>query len=103
MSVLLEAEPTNRPFATDVPARLDRLITGLAIGGEYAAINSAIDELIPARVRGRVDLAVNSTFWLGAILGAGLSVVLLDPSLVPLHVGWRVAFGLGSVAALAMI
>jgi MFS family permease len=82
---------------------LGRLITGLAIGGEYAAINSAIDELIPARVRGRVDLAVNGTFWLGAILGAGVSVVLLDPNFVPTHVGWRVAFGLGSVAALAMI
>ncbi|MBX9622911.1 MAG: MFS transporter [Gemmataceae bacterium] len=82
---------------------LGRLITGLAIGGEYAAINSAIDELIPARLRGRVDLAVNGTFWLGAILGAGLSVILLDPDLVPLWLGWRVAFGLGAVLGLAMI
>jgi MFS family permease len=80
-----------------------RLITGLAIGGEYAAINSAIDELIPARVRGRVDLAVNGTFWLGAILGAGVSVFLLDPSLVPAWLGWRLAFGLGSFAAIGMI
>ncbi|MBN9121440.1 MAG: MFS transporter [Planctomycetes bacterium] len=80
-----------------------RLVTGLAIGGEYAAINSAIDELIPARVRGRVDLAVNGTFWLGAILGAGVSVFLLDPALVPLWLGWRLAFGLGAVAAVGMI
>lgn len=80
-----------------------RLVTGLAIGGEYAAINSAVDELIPARVRGRVDLAVNGTFWLGAILGAGLSVVVLDPTLVPVWLGWRLAFGLGAVAAVGMI
>jgi MFS family permease len=80
-----------------------RLVTGLAIGGEYAAINSAIDELIPARVRGRVDLAVNGTFWLGALAGAGLSVVLLDPAVVPHRVGWRLAFGLGAVVGLAMI
>ncbi len=57
---------------------LFRFITGLAIGGEYSAINSAIDELIPARVRGRVDLAINSTFWVGAILGAGVTLVLLN-------------------------
>src|SRR4051812_44261520 len=57
---------------------LFRFITGLAIGGEYSAINSAIDELIPARVRGRVDLAVNSTFWIGAILGAGATLILLN-------------------------
>jgi MFS family permease len=80
-----------------------RLVTGLAIGGEYAAINSAIDELIPARVRGRVDLAVNGTFWAGAIAGAGLSVVLLDPDLVPRWLGWRLAFGLGAILGLAMI
>jgi MFS family permease len=80
-----------------------RLVTGLAIGGEYAAINSAIDELIPARVRGRVDLAVNGTFWLGAILGAGVSVFLLDPALVPVWLGWRLAFGLGAVVGAAMI
>ena len=80
-----------------------RLVTGLAIGGEYAAINSAIDELIPARVRGRVDLAVNGTFWLGAIAGAGLSVVLLDPAIVPHWLGWRLAFGLGAVVGLGMI
>ena len=58
-----------------------RFLTGFGIGGEYAAINSAIDELIPARVRGTVDLAINGTFWIGAALGAGLSLVLLDPQL----------------------
>lgn len=57
-----------------------RFLTGFGIGGEYAAINSAIDELIPARVRGRVDLGINGTFWVGAAAGAALSVVLLDPA-----------------------
>ncbi|HEX5616892.1 MAG TPA: MFS transporter, partial [Solirubrobacteraceae bacterium] len=56
-----------------------RFFTGAGIGGEYAAINSAIDELIPARVRGAVDLGVNGTFWVGAALGAALSIYLLDP------------------------
>src|SRR6266850_3908872 len=60
---------------------LCRFLTGFSIGGEYAAINSAIDELIPARVRGRVDLAINGTFWVGAALGAGLSILLLDENL----------------------
>ena len=55
-----------------------RFVTGIGIGGEYAAINSAIDELIPARVRGRVNLAINGSFWIGAALGAALSLVLLD-------------------------
>jgi MFS family permease len=83
---------------------LFRCLTGMAIGGEYAAINSAIDELIPARVRGRVDLAINGTFWLGAILGAGATVVLLRPGLLPGWLpGWRLAFSLGGVIGLAMI
>jgi len=91
-------------LAWDFPSFLvARVVTGLAIGGEYAAINSAIDELIPARVRGRVDLAVNGTFWLGAMAGAGLSVVLLDPNLVPVRLGWRLAFGLGAAVGLGMI
>src|SRR6195256_3858499 len=58
-----------------------RFFTGAGIGGEYAAINSAIDELIPARLRGRVDLMINGSFWIGAALGAGLSIFLLDPAL----------------------
>src|SRR3954469_6545918 len=58
---------------------LFRAITGAGIGGEYAAINSAIDELIPARVRGRVDLIINGSYWIGAALGASATVVLLNP------------------------
>jgi MFS family permease len=80
-----------------------RFATGLGIGGEYAAINSAIDELIPARVRGRVNLAINGSFWLGAALGAGLSLILLDPRVFgPVH-GWRVCFALGAVLAVAIV
>lgn len=80
-----------------------RFFTGAAIGGEYSAINSAIDELIPARVRGRVDLSVNGSFWLGALAGAALSIPLLDPSWFALDIGWRVAFALGAVLSLAII
>src|SRR5262249_12683718 len=80
-----------------------RFIVGTAIGGEYAAINSAIDELIPARLRGRVDLAINGTFWLGAIAGALVSVPLLNPRLMPEWLGWRVASGLGAVVGAGMI
>lgn len=80
---------------------LFRFITGLAIGGEYSAINSAIDELIPARVRGRVDLIVNGTFWLGAALGAFVSLLFLD--YVPVWLGWRLAFGIGALVGLAII
>jgi MFS family permease len=80
-----------------------RFVTGFGIGGEYAAINSAIDELIPARVRGAVDLAINGSFWIGAALGAGLSLVLLDPRFVAPALGWRLAFGLGAVLGLGML
>jgi MFS family permease len=80
-----------------------RFVTGFGIGGEYAAINSAIDELIPARVRGRVDLAINGTFWIGAAMGAGLSVILLNPSFIGAEWGWRIAFGLGGILAFAII
>jgi MFS family permease len=80
-----------------------RFVTGFGIGGEYAAINSAIDELIPARVRGRVALAINGTFWIGAAMGAGLSIVLLDPALVGAQYGWRIAFLLGGVLAFAIL
>jgi MFS family permease len=79
-----------------------RFLTGFGIGGEYAAINSAIDELIPARLRGRVDLAINGTFWIGAALGAGLSVILLGPLVGP-EWGWRIAFGLGGILAFAIL
>jgi MFS family permease len=74
-----------------------RLLTGVGIGGEYAAINSAIDELVPARVRGRVALAINGSFWIGAALGSGATLVLLDPEIFPIDVGWRVGFGIGAL------
>jgi MFS family permease len=80
-----------------------RFFTGAAIGGEYSAINSAIDELIPARVRGTVDLIVNGSFWIGAIAGAGVSIVLLDPARFPLYLGWRLAFALGAVLGVAIV
>jgi MFS family permease len=80
-----------------------RFVTGLGIGGEYAAINSAIDELIPARVRGRVSLAINGSFWVGAALGAVLSLVLLDARVLGPEHGWRAAFLLGGLLALAIL
>jgi len=82
---------------------LCRFLTGFGIGGEYAAINSAIDELIPARLRGTVDLAINGTFWIGAALGAGLSIILLHPGWVGAAWGWRIAFGLGGVLGVAIL
>jgi MFS family permease len=91
-------------FTFDVRSFLAcRALTGFGIGGEYAAINSAIDELIPARVRGTVDLAVNGTFWIGAALGAALSLVLLDPRWFAPALGWRIAFGLGAVLGIAIL
>ncbi|HEY2047959.1 MAG TPA: MFS transporter, partial [Caulobacteraceae bacterium] len=80
-----------------------RLVTGLGIGGEYAAINSAIDELIPARWRGRVDLIVNGSFWLGAAAGAAAAPLLLDTRLFPIGLGWRLAFGIGGVLGLGVL
>ena len=74
-----------------------RFFTGSGIGGEYAAINSAIDELIPARVRGRVDLVINGTYWLGSAGGAAGALVLLDTSNFPANIGWRLAFGIGAI------
>lgn len=82
---------------------LCRFVTGIGIGGEYAAINSAIDELIPARVRGRVNLAINGSFWVGAALGAVLSLVLLDARVLGPQQGWRAGFLLGAVLALAIL
>lgn len=80
-----------------------RFFTGAGIGGEYAAINSAIDELIPARVRGTVDLIVNGSYWLGAAAGAALSILLLNPSIFAADIGWRVAFALGAILGLAIL
>ena len=80
-----------------------RFVTGAGIGGEYAAINSAIDELIPARVRGRVDLIINGSFWLGTAFGAAMSVLLLNESVFAKDLGWRLAFGLGAVLGLVIL
>ena len=82
---------------------LFRAITGAGIGGEYAAINSAIDELIPARVRGRVDLIINGSYWVGAAMGAAATLVLLDPRYIPIWLGWRCAFGIGATLGLIVI
>ena len=82
---------------------LFRALTGAGIGGEYAAINSAIDELLPARVRGRADLAINSTYWLGTALGASASIFLLDPRYLPHAIGWRLVFGLGALLGAAVV
>ncbi len=80
-----------------------RFFTGAGIGGEYSAINSAIDELIPARVRGRVDLAINGSYWIGAAVGSLSTLVLLDPRILPVNLGWRLGFGIGAVLGLIII
>ena len=82
---------------------LFRFLTGAGIGGEYGAVNSAIQELIPARRRGYTDLAVNGTFWVGAAMGALGSLVVLDPEIVPQAWGWRLAFVIGGLLALVII
>jgi len=80
-----------------------RFITGLGIGGEYAAINSAVDELIPGRVRGTVDLVVNATFWVGAAVGSVASALLMNGHLLSTNVGWRIAFSVGAVLGLGVL
>jgi MFS family permease len=80
-----------------------RIITGAGVGGEYSAIHSAVDELIPARVRGAVDLIIGGSFWIGTILGSLASLLLLDTSIFALDVGWRIAFGLAAVMGLAIL
>ena len=82
---------------------LFRFFTGFGIGGEYAAINSAIDELIPARVRGWVDLTINGSYWLGAAFGAAVTPLLLNPDLLDANVGWRLTFAMGAVMALGIL
>ncbi|MCX4539354.1 MFS transporter [Streptomyces sp. NBC_01565] len=82
---------------------LFRFLTGFGIGGEYAAINSAIDELIPSKYRGRVDLIINGSFWLGAVAGALLSVLALDTDIFPAWLGWRLTFALGVVLGLVIL
>lgn len=82
---------------------LCRFLTGAGIGGEYAAVNSAIDELIPARARGRVDLIINGSYWLGSAAGSALSLVLLSTVLLPIDLGWRLAFGFGAVLGICVL
>ncbi len=80
-----------------------RMVTGLGIGGEYAAVNSAIDELIPAKYRGRIDLVVNGSFWVGAAAGALVTPFLLDSRLFPVNLGWRLGFAIGGVLGLSIL
>lgn len=82
---------------------LFRFLTGMGIGGEYTAINSTIQEFTPARFRGWVDLTINGTFWIGAALGAGGSIILLDPGWIGADLGWRLCFGIGAVLGLVIL
>jgi MFS family permease len=80
-----------------------RFLTGMGIGGEYSAINSAIDELIPAKHRGRVDVSINGSYWLGGIGGSLLAVLMLNTGIFPVNLGWRLSFVLGAVIGLAVL
>jgi MFS family permease len=81
---------------------LFRMLTGAGIGGEYTAINSTIQELIPARMRGWTDLAINGSFWVGAAIGAAGSIVLLNPAVIDPTIGWRLAFLIGAALGLVI-
>ena len=80
-----------------------RVFTGAGIGGEYAAINSTIQELIPARMRGWTDLVINGSFWIGAAAGSVAAIVLLDPAVVDPELGWRLAFLIGAALGLIVL
>jgi MFS family permease len=80
-----------------------RFFTGMGIGGEYTAINSTIQELVPARVRGWVDLVINGSFWIGAALGAVGAIILLDPARIDPELGWRLAFFIGAALGLIVL
>src|SRR3954470_11134016 len=80
-----------------------RAITGSGVGGEYSAIHSAVDELIPARVRGAVDLIIGGSYWIGTIFGAVASLALLNKSLFAANIGWRLAFGLAAIMGFAIL
>jgi MFS family permease len=82
---------------------LCRFFAGTGIGGEYTAINSAIDELIPSYYRGRTDIAVNGTYWAGAMIGAAASILLLNPAIFPINLGWRVGFLIGPILGVLII
>ncbi|KQX20903.1 MULTISPECIES: MFS transporter [unclassified Sphingomonas] len=102
--LLYLAATAGTAFAWDLPSfALLRFLTGAGIGGEYSAINSAIQELIPARRRGWTDLVINGSFWVGAALAGGVSIVLLDPRLFDPDLGWRIAFFSGAALGLAIL
>lgn len=82
---------------------LFRMLTGAGIGGEYSAVNSTIQEMIPARYRGWTDLAINGSFWIGGALAAASSIVLLDPSRFAPDIGWRLAFFIGAALGLVIL
>ena len=82
---------------------LFRFLAGAGIGGEYSAINSAIDELIPARARGQTDLAINGSWWVGTIAGALLTIPLLNPNVISEDIGWRLCFALGAILGLGIV
>ena len=82
---------------------LFRFLTGAGIGGEYTAIASTIQEFVPARYRGHTDLVINGSFWIGAAAGAGGSIILLDPTVLPPDIGWRAAFFIGSILGLGIL
>ena len=82
---------------------LFRFLTGGGIGGEYSAVNSTIQEFIPARFRGRTDLAINGSFWIGGAIGAAASLVFLDPAFIPAQYGWRAVFFVGSILSIGII
>jgi MFS family permease len=81
---------------------LFRFLTGAGIGGEYTAINSTIQELVPARYRGWTDLIINGSFWIGAAIGAVSAIVLLDPQLIGPDLGWRLAYLTGACLGLVV-
>src|SRR5690606_17839914 len=102
--ILYAAATAATAFSWDIWSfALFRFVTGAGIGGEYAAINSTIQELIPARLRGWTDLAINGSFWMGAGAGAAGSILLLDPLLLPEDWGWRACFLIGAVLALPIL
>ncbi len=80
-----------------------RALAGMGIGGEYSAVNSAIDELIPAHRRGAADIAINGSWWIGTLAGALISIPLLDGRFVSPSLGWRFAFALGAVLAVMVL
>ncbi len=82
---------------------LCRFFTGAGIGGEYSAIYSAVDELMPARIRGQVALFISGSYWIGTMMGSALSIVLLDPDIIDQFWGWRIAFGLGGILGIGIL